>query len=353
MAKKNILEDRNSLVIQSISALPAQLKQTWINSSKIKISPQYAKVKNIIFCGMGGSNLASEMIRAVFSAEIKLPFILVRNYDLPAFANKDTLVIISSYSGNTEEPINCFKQALKIKAKIICIATGGKIAEIAKENKIPVLKMDEKLNPAQQPRYGIGSQLGASLNALNKCRIIKFSSSQINSICNQLEELNVKWSDKSANNNETKISAQKLKGFMPLIISADFLLPNAHILTNQINESAKTLCLFNAIPELNHHLMEGLELPKEIIKKIKVIFLESDLYSKEIKKRFSVTEKVLEKKGIKFLKQKFSGKDKISSGVEALCFGSWLSYYLSQINHKDPTLIPWVNFFKEKLRQAK
>jgi len=303
---------------------------------------------------MGGSNLASELIRGLFVSEIKLPFILVRNYHLPAFASKDSLVIICSYSGNTDESISCLQQAIKLKAKIICLSVGGKIGKIASEHKIPLILMDEKLNPAKQPRYGIGSQLGSTLYVLNKCGIIKITSQKIDAACEYLEKFNGFWSPTvSGNKNLARNVAKQFKGFLPVIIAADFLMPNAHILTNQINESAKTLAIYNAIPELNHHLMEGLELPQEVIKKTKILFLDSDLYLKKIGNRFLVTKKVLEKKKIKYVDQKFSGKDEFFTALEALSFGSWMSFYLSQINHKDPTLIPWVDYFKDRLKRMK
>jgi len=346
--------DHSKLVAKSIAEFPRQLAETWQSFKNAVIPVGYCKAKDIIFCGMGGSNLSSELIRGLFASEIKLPFVLVRNYHLPAFASKNSLVIISSYSGDTDESLSCFKQALKLKAKIICICAGGAIAKIAKEEKIPLLLLDKKLNPSGQPRYAIGSQLGAALAVLNKCNIIKINTNQIKKICSALEELNSFWAPTIyGNKNLARNTAKKFKGFLPVIIAADFMLPNAHILTNQINESAKTLAIYNAIPELNHHLMEGLELPTEVIKKVKILFLNSDLYPKEIKNRFAVTKKVLEKKKIQFIEHKPSAKNIFSASLEALTFGNWLSYYLSQINHKDPTLIPWVDYFKDRLKRMK
>jgi len=346
--------DHSKLVAKSIAEFPIQLTKTWQNARGTDIPPAYRKAKDIVFCGMGGSNLASELIRGLFVSEIKQPFILIRNYHLPAFAGKDSLVIISSYSGNTEESISCLKQAIELKAKIICICSGGTIAKMATDKKIPLILLDQKLNPSSQPRYAIGSQLGAALAALNKCSVIKISNHEIEKIALALEELNSFWAPSIyGNKNLARNTAKKFKGFLPVIIAADFLMPNAHILTNQINESAKTLAIYNAIPELNHHLMEGLELPIEVIKKVKVLMLNSDLYPKEIKNRFAITKKVLEKKKIQFVEHKFSTKDKLLSSMEALSFGNWLSFYLSLINHKDPTLIPWVDYFKARLKRMK
>ena len=171
--EKEIVKYDKLKVALSIGYLPRQLGQAWAEVLKIKLPLAYAQCQQIVFCGMGGSNLASELVRSIYGAEIKKPFILVRNYNLPAFVNKNTLVIISSYSGNTEESVNCLKQAKDKKAKIFCLASGGKIMALARKNKLPFYKTNTKYNPSGQPRYGLGSQLGAALALFSNLKIIK------------------------------------------------------------------------------------------------------------------------------------------------------------------------------------
>ncbi len=354
MNTKTKLSSHSRLVADSLREMPKQLWQTWNDLKIVKIPATYAKATDIIFCGMGGSNLASELVRGNYAGEIKKPFILVRNYHLPAFASRNSLVIISSYSGNTEEIISCLNQAIKLKAKIICIASGGKIVQLAKKHKLPLLKMDDKLNPSKQPRYGVGTQLGAVLYALSAVKAIKITDSDINKAVEYLEVLNGLFSPTiPGNKNLAKSLAKKFQGFFPVIVASDFLLPNAHILSNQINESAKTFCVYNAIPELNHHLLEGLQLPKEVIKKIKVFLFNSNLYSPEIKTRYTATEQVLKKKQINYVEYALDNPNQLFSSLEALSFGSWFSFYLAQLNHQDPTQIPWVNYFKAQLAKLK
>lgn len=347
-------EEHSRSVADSIAMLPSQLQESWQEVRRLKLPASYRKATNVVFCGMGGSNLASELIRGLFVDEIKLPFVLVRDYDLPKFVSKDSLVIISSYSGNTEETLSCLKQAIKLKSKTVCISAGGKIRTIAKRHGLPIAEINAKLNPSGQPRYAVGSQLGAALAVLYVAGVIKASDAMIGKATKHLEKLNAFFATSSCGNrNLPRNSAKKLKGRFPIIMAAEFLTPCGHILANQINESAKTLTVHNAIPELNHHLLEGLELPKEVIRKLKVIFLDSKLYPHKISNRFKVTKQVLEKKGIAFLTHSFDGPDKFTATLEALQFGSWFSFYLSQINHKDPTLIPWVDYFKARLTKMK
>jgi glucose/mannose-6-phosphate isomerase len=296
---------------------------------------------------MGGSNLASEMLRAIFP--FQLPFTLVRNYNLPAFVDKDTLVIIDSYSGNTEEMIFCLKTAVKIKSKIVVISSGGELSALAKRNRLPLFNLNPEFNPSRQPRYDIGSQLGASLTVLKNFTTIE---ADIDSAAVFLAKLGQTLMPViPARNNPAKTLARQLSGKQILIFGAEHLAPNAHILANQFNESAKQLAHPYAIPELNHHFLEALALPKPVAKNTTVLFLSSATYSLRISKRIIVTKKVLDKLGIKHLTLESTANDKWLSALETLARGSWLSFYLAMLNDVNPAQIPWVDFFKKELER--
>ena len=348
--EKEMVKYDKSKVALSIGYLPRQLGQAWAEVLKIKLPLAYAKCQQIVFCGMGGSNLASELVRSIYGAEIKKPFVLVRNYNLPAFVNKNTLVIISSYSGNTEESISCLKQAKNKKAKIFCLASGGKIMALAQKNKLPFYKINTKYNPSGQPRYGLGSQLGAALALFSNLKIIKINNQEIANAVEYLEIFNKKINNHSPSaDNWAKNLALKLSGRLPILIAAEFLSANARILANQINESAKNLAFSYLIPELNHHLMDGLSWPPAAAQKIKVLFFNARGYSQPIAKRFLITQKVLKKQQINFIDYLISGESKLLACLEILLLGSWLSFYLAVLNKKDPAQVPWVDFFKKEL----
>lgn len=338
--------DKNQ-VAESIANLPKQLALTWQNGKKFKLPTGHLKAQNIIFCGMGGSNLASEMLRAVLS--FKVPFTLVRNYDLPSFATSNSLVIIDSYSGNTEESIACLKSAIKLKAKTVVIASGGQLETLAKKNRLPYLKLNPEFNPSRQPRYDVGSQLGAALLVLKNFTTAKID---IDSSAVFLTKLGQTLMPVvPVKNNPAKTLAKQLYGQQVLIFGAKHLAPNAHILANQFNESAKQLAHPYAIPELNHHFLEGLTLPKVVAKNTAVLLLTSAIYDERINKRFETTRKVLDKMRIKHLTYASTATDKWLSALETLSVGSWISFYLAMLNGANPAQIPWVDFFKKKLEK--
>lgn len=347
---KTLKAYNKSKVADTISFLPDQINQSWDEVSELKILKNYNNFQNLVVCGMGGSNLATELIRSVYESDIKIPYVLVRNYNLPEFVGSKTLVIISSYSGNTEETVNCLKEAISKKAKIFCFASGGKIISIAKKNKIPYYQITKDYNPSNQPRYAIGLQLGAILALFNNLKLIKVKDQEIKQSCEYLAILNQTFLPEidSANNFAKKL-ALEFKDQLPILVAADFLTANTHILANQINESAKNLAQHYSIPELNHHLLEGLKLPNSITSKIKFLFFNSNLYSDIIKKRFYVTEKVLKTQKIKFIDYSINSDSKFLTSLEVLLLGSWISYYLTIVNNQNPIAIPYVEFFKKEL----
>ncbi|MFA5048138.1 MAG: bifunctional phosphoglucose/phosphomannose isomerase [Patescibacteria group bacterium] len=341
-----------SHVAQSIGNLPDQLWQAWEGTKNIVLPANYNGFNNIVFAAMGGSNLASELARSIYSKNIRVPYVLIRDYNLPAFVDRQTLVIIDSYSGTTEETLNCFKIARHKKAKIICISSGNTLIKLAKKNRVPYYQIDDSLNPSDQPRYDVGSQLGATLGILNKLKVISVKSHELKEATDYLKNLNraINPSAPQTNNLAKKI-AQEIKNKFVVIVGAEHLSANGHILANQLNESAKNLAVSFKIPELNHHLLEGLSFPSTVIAKTIFVFLDSSLYAPNIAKRFAITQKILSKQKINSLVISARGQNNLISALETASFGGWVSFYLAMINGQNPASIPYVNYFKTELKK--
>jgi len=326
-------------ILGSIRDLPEQCQQAWTEVKKIKLPTAYKKIENIIVCGMGGSNIGTDFLRNVFYREIRYPVLIVNDYQLPGYVSSKSLVIVSSYSGNTEESLSCLKEALKRKSKIIVITAGGKLAKVAQNKKILAYIFAPIHNPSNQPRMGLGYSIMAQLGLLKKLNLVKVQEVEIKKAIVDLSKTKVE--------EKAKILAQKIYQKMPIVVGAEFLSGNVHILANQINENAKTFAEYFLLPELNHHLMEGLKFPSK--KNLIFLFLESKNYSKVIKKRIAITKRVLNKAKVTFLSYNTSSKGKLSEGLEALSAGSYISFYLSLLNNIDPSEIPTVDYFKKEL----
>lgn len=326
-------------ILGSIKDLSLQCQQAWDEVKKIKLPSAYKNIENIVVCGMGGSNIGTDFLRNVFYREIKYPVLIVNDYQLPGYVSSKSLVIISSYSGNTEESLFGLKEAQKRKSKIIIITAGGKLVHIARRKKIPAYIFAPIHNSSNQPRMGLGYSIMGQLCLLKKLNLVKVEGKEIQKAIADLPKTKVE--------EKAKILAQKIYQKMPIIVGAEFLSGNAHILANQINENAKNFADYFLLPELNHHLMEGLKFPSKKI--IIFLFLESKNYSKVIKKRIAVTKQVLNKAKLRHLSYNTFGKGKLSEGLEVLSAGSYISFYLSLLNNINPSAIPTVDYFKKEL----
>ena len=330
-------------VLGSTEMLVAQCEQILGDVKSFSLPREYSKVKNIIFSGMGGSALGAQVVYHLYKDALSLPFYINNDYSLPGFADENTLVILSSYSGTTEETIASAKEAMSRKCKITAITTGGQLSDIMTSNNLPFLKFDPKNNPCGQPRLGTGYSVFGTIALLSKTGFLNVNEkSLLNSIAPVREY-------KEMIRDEGIRLAQNLKNRIPVIFSAEFLVGASHVLRNQFNETSKNFSTYSPLPELNHHLMEGLKNPKD--KNLTVLFLESELYSDKLKKRINLTKDVVEKNQIPYLSYKTGSPDKLGQAMEVLSLGGFLTFYLSILYDQDPSLIPWVDYFKEQLKK--
>lgn len=341
-------------VLASIEILGEQLKQVWQEFKKVKIPKDFNQINKVLINGMGGSALGGQILRSLFFDQLKLPVGIINSYQLPASLDENTLYIISSYSGNTEEPLLTFTLAKKRGAKIFGITAGGRLGSLIKQGKLPGYVFKPSFNPSGQPRMGLGYSLAAHLALFRKLGLIKITDDQIKSILLLIDKLRAKFGvEVVTKNNMAKKLALELQNKVPLIVASEFLGGNAHTLANQLNENAKNFATYFLIPELNHHLLEGLVFPKTNRQNLSFVFFESKLYQPKNQIRYKITRQVVAKNKIKCSAYKLTAATKIEQSLEALVFGSYLSFYLAVLNKVNPAKIPWVDYFKVQLKKVK
>lgn len=343
----------NSLVAESIEALPLQIKQVLSEASKIKIPTNYKKITNIVVAGMGGSNLGAEIIRSVFSDQIKVPITIVADYTVPASVNKDTLYVLSSYSGTTEEPMSTYAEVKKRKAKIIAITAHSDKNPLEKlmiKENIPGYVFEHTQNPCNQPRLGLGYAIFGMITLLNKAGVFKISDKEIKQVIAKLEKWNKNLNTASKlNRNIAKKTATKLIGKEPILVGSEFLHGNLHALRNQFCETSKNFASYLILPDLNHFAMEGLAHPLSNKKDFVFLFFDSKLDHPRIQKRSQLTKQVVKKNKIQVLDFQLQGETKLEQAFELLQFGTWITYYLGLLNEVKPGQVPFVDWFKKQL----
>lgn len=341
-------------MLETIEDFSLQVQQAWREVKKIKLPKNYRKVEKIVINGMGGSGLSGHMIKELYKEDLRIPLEVINSYTLPWYLDRHTLYIISSYSGSTEEPIGTGKVAAWRKAKILGITTGSKLGAFLKRHNYPGYIFNPKFNYCKQPRLGLPYSLVAHLGLLKKAGFIKISEQEIKQVIELLPKLNKKWSGRiKQKDNLAKQLAVLCQDKIPTIVASQFLSGNAHVMANQINENSKNFSNYFIIPELNHHLLEGLTFPKSARSQFCFVFIESGLYPPRLTARYRVTQKILAKKKIKFIRVKTQSQEKLEQVFEILTLGSYLSFYLAVLNKVDPALIPFVDLFKKELAKFK
>jgi len=342
-----------SNVLGSVQQLGLQLKQTKEELAELRVPKDYQEVNKVVISGMGGSRLGARVAERLFEDKLTVPIIPVGNYQLPKYVDEKTLFILVSYSGNTEEIVSSAKQALKKECKIMIFSQGGKLTQIARDNNLPgYYGFTPKYNPSDQPRMSIGYQILGTIILLSKCNLFSIADKKIDELQIFLDKVRAKYDvGVLGDDNLAKKTANTFKGKVPITIGAEFLVGALHVWRNQGNENAKHFGIYQEIPELNHHLMEGLKYPESNLNNLVFFFVKSKLYHLRNQQRIEITKKVLDKYGFKHMELELTGKTKLQQAFEIIQFGGFTAFYLSMLNGLDPAPIPFVDYFKKELKK--
>lgn len=330
-------------VLDSINLFPDQISQVVDDIAEANLSSSFEDSKEIFICGMGGSIYGYHIIKNLFFKDLKKPLSPINGYQIPNRVGENSLFLSCSYSGTTEETVAATQKALDQGAKVIQISTG-QIVGCSPSEKVFSYRFDPKYNPSAQPRIGMGYMIFAPVVFLSSLKYLSldmpFLNRCVQDLKNQLTDIK----------NLAREHAEILSDKGIIIFSAEHLSGAAHVARNQINETAKTYAQYHLIPELNHHLLEGLTYPKNL--KLHFLLYSSNLFSKKNKTRMQITSRILEKQGYPFTHVTSQTKSEICDLLWYLQYGSYLSYYLAKQYGVDPTQIPWVDYFKKALSKA-
>lgn len=319
-----------------------QIDYAWNNPINIGIIKK-ENISSVIVTGLGGSAMSGDLLQNFCAGEITMPYSVNRNYFLPKFADENTLIIVSSYSGNTEETISALNQAIEKKCQIICISTGGKISQTAKEKNIPIVVIPKGL----QPRYALGLSFFSLLKIFQTLELIPDQS-------NYVEEIRELWKLNgeifSTENNPAYSYAEKIIGYSPIIYSAaDVTSAVGYRFKCQFNENSKLHAFHNVIPELNHNEIIGWESFDGNKLQTILITIFDETYLPQIKRRFEITSELAAKSGIEVMNLS-SNKHKLKVRLMDLIYlTDWITYYTAVLRAFDPTEINNINTLKERL----
>ena len=319
-----------------------QIEFAWENKFD-SMQLQDSKYNLVLLAGMGGSAISGDLITNYLANELKIPFIVNRSYSLPDFVNKNSLVIISSYSGNTEETLSVFEEALKRKCKIAAITSGGQVKKICDEKKLCCINIPI----GYQPRYALGLSFFSLLKLLQQLGIIKNQDSTVNQISSLWKK---KGEEYSIEENRALSLALELTGFLPIIYSAAHLTSAVgYRFKCQLNENSKLHAFSNVIPEMNHNEIIGWETFEEKKLFTKVISISDPDYHPQIKKRFKITSEIAKQSGVEIINIESKEKNRKVRLFDLIYLCDWISYYLALLRNHDPSEIAYIDELKNRL----
>jgi glucose/mannose-6-phosphate isomerase len=306
---------------------------------------QLGSVLNVVFAGMGGSGLPAQLLKCW--PAFKVPFEIVRDYDLPSYVGEQTLVILASYSGNTEETLSALGQAEARGAQIVAMSSGGKLQQLAAEKGHSFLLIPK----AEQPRYAIFAMVKAALDVLGKAGLVVESNvtGQLAAAADFLAQAVTAWrAEVPTAKNPAKQLAQELMGKSVVIYSGPKLFAAAYKWKISCNENAKQVAWCNQLPEFNHNEFLGWsEQPRQ--KPYAVVDLRSSLEHERTQKRFVVTERLLSGMRPQPHVVEVQGSNHIEQLLWAITFGDFVTLYLGILNGLDPAPVELVEKFKKEL----
>ncbi|UCC58554.1 MAG: bifunctional phosphoglucose/phosphomannose isomerase [Candidatus Bathyarchaeum sp.] len=308
--------------------------------------PSNMKPKNIVIIGMGGSAIGGEILKDWLRDELPIPIEVCRDYTLPAYANKDTLVIANSYSGNTEETLSAFLAANKRKCTTIAITSGGQLEALCKKMQLPHVTIPEGL----PPRAAIPYLFFPLPVLMEKMGILSNIGNELEEAIQVLEKIGKTNSPSvPTEDNKAKKLAHELMDTIPVIYGFRQYGAIAHRLKTQFNENSKVPSKHDVFPELNHNTTVGWEAPETLTKNYSIILIRDPAEPPEIKNRIETTTALAFSKAKKVLQINAEGTGKLAKMLSVLCIGDFASVYLAILQNKDPTPVEIIDRVKREL----
>lgn len=309
------------------------------------------RYKNIVFTGLGGSAIAGDLLRSAVSAEAGIPIIVNRNYTLPAFCGQDTLVIASSYSGNTEETLSAYADARRKKTAIIAITSGGKLEKLAFSDGVGAINIPAGF----LPRCAVAFSFFTALLLLGKAGVIKDKSRDIDETVRVLENMRryivgIRVPDEK---NISKRIAKDIFGRAPIVYAAaDHMESVAVRWHGQFAENSKNISFAGSIPEMCHNEIVGFDRPSRILKGLAVIMLRDKGDNQRTSKRMDIIGSMVKRYGITVTETESIGNALAARIFSLIYTGDFASYYLALLNGRDPTPVERIAHLKKELAKS-
>ncbi|KPK96767.1 MAG: hypothetical protein AMJ95_12405 [Omnitrophica WOR_2 bacterium SM23_72] len=348
LSQKNIKKLDKSGMLELLLDFPDQCRAAQILAQKATLLFEKRDFTKIVFAGMGGSAIGADLIRSYLYFESKIPIVVLREYRLPAYVDEATLVIVSSYSGNTEETLSAYREAQEKKATLLAVSSGGMLKDFASRDKVTFVEMPGNL----PPRCSLGYLSIIPLCLLARCGLAPEPSGAIHQMVKTLEDLRNHNLNPGIGqkDNIAKSIALKLYNKLSFIYSSSLSFDVCAIrMRGQIAENSKALSSSHVFPEMNHNEIVGWDNPKKLFKNFVAVILRDKGMHPRVAMRMDITADLIRKEGVEVIEIWSSGEGLLSRIFSLIYIGDFVSLYLAILYGIDPTPVDRVTYLKEQL----
>jgi glucose/mannose-6-phosphate isomerase len=340
----NVLRQRDPEDALGVAA--SQFEQARFSVQVAEPEHDGREITRVIVAGMGGSALAALLAKAWLKGEITVPFEVVQTYDLPEYVDYNTLVVVSSYSGNTEEVLTMLEQARARSAQVAIISSGGQLQAAAEKHTISNVKLPTEL----EPRMAVIYNLRALLATLAHFGIVNYDRfAEIADCADWLGQETLQWvSGVTTDKNYAKQLALLSVGKTPIFYGGDLTSPIAYKWKTVWNTNAKNVAFHDTYPEFNHNGFIGWT-SHPVEKPFAIFDLVSTFENPKILKRFEVSDRLLSGQRPKALTVNLKGDSVIAQLLWGSILADFTSIYVAILNGVDPMPVPLVEKLKKEL----
>jgi glucose/mannose-6-phosphate isomerase len=329
--------------LADVLALPEHLRDAvWRVESAIM--QDWDTPAGLVVAGMGGSAIGGALARAALGDHASRPIFVTRAYGIPTWTTPDTMVLCASYSGETEETLACYESAGALGAKRTVVTTGGRLAEMARADGVPVIPLPAGF----QPRAAVAYMIVASLEVAALCGVGPRLTAEIDVAASHVEELVAEWGPDSPEDSLAKQVARGLHGTTPVIAGAGLTSPIAYRWKTQINENAKLPAFFGELPELDHNEIAGWE-GANGAGRFSAVFLDDSDAHPRVKQRMELTEQMIAGSAAASFRLETRGQTAIDRVISLVLLGDLVSIYMAALRGVDPGPVKVLDELKNAL----
>ncbi len=326
---------------QLIAQFPEQLLEAIRIGESANLTAAKKPIHNILVTGLGGSGMGADVVIDLLNDQLRIPMLVNKDYSLPAFANENTLLIASSYSGNTEETIMALEQGMKQGAQITCVTSGGKMEKIANENGFDLILLP-KNQPS--PRACLGYSFVQQLFILKHHGFINdVFVADLKAAAQLLVD------EKEVIKAEAEALAKATYDKIPIIYAPDGYGSIAIRWRQQINENGKLLCWHHVIPEMNHNELVGWRTEDD---RFAPIFFKADDTFDRTAIRVKINDEIVRKYTKSVYHVHAKGNTRLARMMYLTHIGDWVSYYMAQLRSMDAVEVQVIDFLKGELAKV-